>query len=78
MAHVIHRGRRYTVKAEFSGEDRADKANEYMRTHPHTAVLCEQDGTVYIAHDRDFGVVVDAVDSGFGEKGWTNMITGKL
>lgn len=78
MAQVVHHGRRYFAMAQFDGEQRQAQAEEYRRTHPHTAVLCEQEATIYVTHDRDFGVVVDAVDSEFGTKGWTSMIVGPV
>lgn len=73
MERVVHRGKSYTVLAKFEGEGREDKANDYMRTHTHVCVLCEQDDVVYIVSDRDFGTVVDAVDSDFGGKGWGSL-----
>lgn len=76
MAQVVHHGRRYAAMAQFAGERRQAQAREYLRTHPHTSVLCDQGGTVFIRHERDFGVIVDAEDSEFGTKGWTSMIVG--
>ncbi len=70
-----HNGRAYEVLAKFYDPDRADKANAYMAKTPGACVLTDANGCTIIVHNHDKGVpVVDAVDSGFGSTGWTQMV----
>jgi hypothetical protein len=73
-----HRGRRYRVVAKFTGDNRAAEAKGYVDTHTHVRVLCDEDGEAIVVADRDFGLALDNVDSGFDTKGWTNILLPKL
>ena len=70
-----HNGRAYEVLAKFYDPDRVAQANAYMAKTPGACVLCDDRGCTIIVHNSDKGVpVLDAADSGFGERGWTPMV----
>lgn len=74
--HTLN-GRAYDVLAKFYGPDRASKANAFIAKTPGACVLCDdpERELVVLSHFHDKGVpALDAVDSGFGEKGWTQMV----
>jgi hypothetical protein len=73
MNTCIHRGREFTVVASFTGDDRAQQAAEYIRTHLHVRILFDAEGETFIVSDRDMGKPVDAEDSNFGTVGWTSL-----
>jgi hypothetical protein len=77
MPRHTYRGRSYEVLAQFDGENREADCALYIRTHTHVKVLGEDDGVIYVINDRDFGTELDAVDSDFGNTGWTSMLVGK-
>jgi hypothetical protein len=72
-SYTTHRGRTYRVLAKFDGDDREAGAREYLRTHTHVRLLRDEADVVYIVSDRDIGTVVDAVDSDFGNLGWSSL-----
>jgi nitrogen regulatory protein PII len=72
-SYATHCGRRYAVLAKFEGEGREASAREYLRTHTHVRLLRDEADVVYIVSDRDIGTVVDAVDSDFGNLGWSSL-----
>lgn len=73
MQTHTHRGREFEVLASFTGDDRAQKAAEYIRTHLHVKVLCDAAGETIIVSDRDMGKPADAQDSDFGTVGWKSI-----
>jgi hypothetical protein len=76
--HTLN-GRAYDVLAKFYGPDRATKANAFIETTQGACVLCDDASreVVILSHFHDKGTPVDAVDSEFGDKGWTQMVKTK-
>lgn len=73
-----HQGRRYRVVAMFDGADRAAEAKAYVDTHTHVRLLCDDGSLAVVVSDRDFGVALDNVDSGFDTKGWSSILLPKV
>lgn len=72
-----YNGRSYEVLAKFYGPDRAKKANAFIEKTAGASVFCDDASRemVVLTHYHDKGVdVLDAVDSDFGTKGWTEMV----
>ena len=77
MKTHVQAGRAFRVLAEFTGFDRATEAKAYMRTHPHTKVLCDEGGTTYIVFEADKGTPTEKADDGWNQ-GWTSLFAGGI
>jgi hypothetical protein len=69
-----HLGRTYRVLAQFTGFDRATEAKQYMRTHPHTVVLCDEGGTTYVIFDADKGRPTEKAPDTW-DAGWSSLFS---
>jgi hypothetical protein len=74
METHVYQGRTYRVLAEFTGFDRATETKNYMRTHPHSKVLCDEDGKTVIVFETDRGRLPPKPDD--WSEGWSSLLDG--